>query len=144
MVNDIVPELYENIRNDFEAALKTDPAVMEFEKRMKKGTARMQDVSEYAGNVGECALESLRSNLKAGNLPDGTLYWNISERTVKPILELVHAMINEAAKAVQTKEDEKRRIGIKPVAAPFPGERVRAFMNALAAGQEEPGPEEDK
>lgn len=99
---------------------------------MKEEKAVGEDVSRYARKLGELASESLCAYLTEEKLQDGKLYWNIIIRTVKPIMEKVHRLVNEAAIAVQKAEDKKSGIGIKPIAPKFPTERADAILNKLA------------
>ena len=130
-MTDIAPELYKAIEASFDARMATDPLIRSFRKKLEKKTASAEDVSEYARRVGECASAAMISVLKEDNLPNGVLYLNIAEKTIKPIFMKAHKLINEAAVAVQTVEDEKFGIGIKPIAADFPEERVNALIYKL-------------
>ncbi len=130
-MTDIAPELYKAIESSFDAKMATDPLIRSFRKKLEKKTASSEEVSEYARRVGECSSSALISVLKEENLPNGILYLNIAEKTITPIFQKAHRLINEAAVAVQTVEDEKLGIGIKPIVAAFPEERVNALIYKL-------------
>lgn len=130
-MTDVVPELKKRIEEDFDARIAMDPIIRSFRKQLEKGTATAEDVSKYSRRVGECASAALIATLKAENLPDGTLYFNIAERTIKPLFKKAHKLITEAAIAVQRVEDEKNGIGIKPIIADFPEKRVDALIYKL-------------
>ena len=131
-MNDIVPELYDKILADFEKAVKANSAITAFLRKMENKKATSEDVSEYAGELGHCASTALLKTLTVETVPDGILYWNIVERTVKPLLEEVHRRVNEAASEVTRKEDKKLGINIKPQWGEFPEERVKALLDQLA------------
>ncbi len=130
-MTDVAPELYKAIEADFDARMSTDPLIRSFRKKLEKETAIAEDVSEYARRVGECASAAMISVLKEENLPNGILYLNIAEKTIKPIFRKAHQLINEAAIAVQKVDDKKTGIGLKPVEAEFPEERVDALIYKL-------------
>lgn len=131
MVTDIVPELYEAIERDFLMRVKTAPDIRAFNKKLSDEKATAEEVSQYAGRLGDCASAALISNLTEENLPDGRMYWNIADRTVRAIMKLVHTMVNDAAVSVQTVEDKKQGIGLKPIRADFPDERIDALINRM-------------
>lgn len=130
-MTDVVPELKKRIEEDFDARIAMDPIIRSFRKQLEKGTATAEDVSKYARRVGECASAALIATLKEENLPDGKMYYNIAERTIKPVFVKAHLMINEAAIAVQLAEDKKNGIGIKPIMSEFPEKRVEALINKI-------------
>lgn len=130
-MTDIVPELYEQIEKDFLARVRTAPDIRVFMKKLEAGKAAPNEVSQYAGRLGDCASAALISGLREENLSDGRLYWNIAQRTVRPILQLVHKMVNDAAIQVQMIEDKKIGIGLKPIRADFPEERVNSLIRRM-------------
>lgn len=130
-MTDIAPELYKAIETDFDARMATDPIIRSFRKKLEKATATSEDVSEYARRVGECASAAMISVLKEENLPNGVLYLNIAQKTIKPIFMKAHQLINEAAVTVQAVNDKKTGIGLKPIMADFPEERVDALIYKL-------------
>lgn len=130
-MTDIAPELNKRIESDFDARIAMDPVIRSFRKQLEKGTATAEDVSKYSRRIGECASAALIATLKEENLPNGMLYLNIAEKTIRPIFVKAHKLINEAAIEVQTVEDKKLGIGLKPIMADFPEERVRALIYKL-------------
>lgn len=131
-MNDIVPELYENIFKDFENAVKNNKDIQTFNRKMEEQKAKSEEASQYAERLGHCASEALLKNLTIENIPDGILYWNIVERTVKPLLEEVHRRVNEAASEITRREDEELGVNVKPQRGEFPEERVKALLDQLA------------
>jgi len=130
-MTDVAPELYKAIDADFDARMATDPIIRSFRRKMENETSSAEDVSEYSRRVGECASAAMIAVLKEDNLPNGILYFNIAEKTIKPIFMKAHQLINEAAGTVQMVDDKKQGIGLKPITADFPEERVDALINKL-------------
>lgn len=136
-MEDVAPKLYEKIYKSFISKTKRDMDIRAFNVKLSKDQAKPEDVSLYARALGECASAALIENIRQDELPDGKLYWNIAERTITPLLEEVHKMVNDAAIEVQKKIDEARNIHLNPVRVAFPEERVRALLNGLMKALEE-------
>lgn len=130
-MKDIVPELYENILNDFKKNCVSDTYIQKFIKKLEAGTATQADIAEYSKRLSKAASKALLKNISSDKLPDGRLYWNIANRTIKPLLKTVHEMIVDAAAEIISVENRKNNIGIIPVKPQFSEERADAFINKL-------------
>lgn len=131
MATDIVPELYEKIQADFENRVNRNKEIQNFYRKLKKGTASAEAVSQYARHLGECASKAFEDNISEDVLPEGKMYWNIAERIVKPLIVIIYDRVNEAASKVQAIEDKRAGMNIKSVKAPFPEDRVNALLNRM-------------
>ena len=65
-------------------------------------------------------------------LPDGKLYYNIAERTVRPTIEQAHELFSEAAAQIQKQLNENAGIGLQPVALKLDEERVRGIIDKIS------------
>lgn len=133
MAKDVAPALAEAIDTTFNTLVSADAVIRSFNSKLSKGTATQRDVFNYTSRLGRHASKSLKMCLTPDNLPDGKLYWNIATRTVKPLLQRVHSMVIEAAISVQTAEDQRNGIGVKPMATAFPEERIDDLLNKLCS-----------
>ena len=133
MAKDVAPALAEAIDTTFNSLVSADAIIRAFNIKLAKGTATQKDVFNYTSRLGRHASKSLTLCLKPDKLPDGKLYWNIATRTIKPLLQRVHGMVNEAAIAVQTADDQRNGIGVKPMAVEFPEERINDILNKLCS-----------
>lgn len=129
---DIVPELMEAIRADYGIRLADSPELADIAERIAKGTAVLADGHELAVVRGELLSETLQSVITPSVLPDGRLYFNIANRTVRPMLEDNYAAVNEAASLIQTTLDQKDGIGLRPVRATFAEGRVAGLIDKLS------------
>lgn len=136
-MEDIAPKLYEKIEKAFIGNVNRNLDIRTFKEKLRNGQAKPDDVSLYARSLGECASAALIENIKQEDLPDGKLYWNIAERTIKPLLEMVYTMVNDSASEIQNRIDEKNNIHLSPIRADFPEERIRALLNGLMLALEE-------
>ena len=129
-MKDIVPELQKSILADFQSQVEEDYKI----QRILSGEdekATFADVSKLSARLGEYAADSLKRNLTDETLPDGVLYWNIAKRTIVPLMQEVQKIALDMAEAVQTREDKKAGIGIKPIRPEFNEERIEAVMNKV-------------
>ena len=130
-MQDISQELYEDIRETFVKRKDADPYSRQVMKKIKDESATLEDCSLYARRLGEIASETLIDRLDEGKLPNGTLYWNIAEKTILPLMKLVHSMVNEAAMTIQQRIDAADGIGIKAEPGDFPEERAKALLQKI-------------
>lgn len=137
MAADVVPKLYGQIQSDFQKNMSLDKRIQTFHAKLENETATAREVFDYVTALGDCASDALCRNLTEENLPDGKLYWNIAERTIRELLLEVHGMVNEAAEQAQRLEDKKNGIGLNPVLPDFPESRVHDLMEKLISILEE-------
>lgn len=128
---DIAPELYEAIKADFEKGMNNREEIKGLYNRIRDGTPKLEECHDFAEALGHNLSEAFIANITEDALPGGKMYWNIAERTVKPMLEQNHALVNDAAKQVQAIIDEKENIGISPVSGKEPDDRIYGLMNKI-------------
>lgn len=135
MAADIVPALLADIKADFERRVDGDDLLKRIAARVRNGTASLEDAHDYAVRLGEALSESLVANLTEGALPDGKLYWNIADRTIRPMLENSYDLTNQTAAEILRIIDEAENIGLSPVRSELPTERIHGLMDkAVGAG----------
>lgn len=128
MANDISPELYEAIKVNFNTAAATDPKIKSIIKKVRAGKATQSDITDYTDRLGKHASNALKSVLTAENLPNGTLYWNIAEKTIKPLLLENYERINNLAILQQAATDKAIDINIGISKGRYPENRVNQVM----------------
>ena len=133
MAVDIVPQLNERIGISYTKYSMRDRELIRISSRIRDGTATLKDGHEYAKRVGEHLSEALLENMTEDALPDGRLYYNIAVRTVLPHLQENYELVNEINAAIQTEIDKAQNIGIKPVKADFPKERIDCLIDKITA-----------
>lgn len=129
---DIVPELMDAIRTDYGLKLADSPELADIAERIAKGAAVLADGHELAVVRGELLSETLQSIITPSALPDGRMYFNIANRTVRPMLADTYTAINEAAALIQRALDEQDGIGLSPVRPEFAESRVAGLVNKLS------------
>ena len=74
MAQDIVPELLQKIQDDFQKAVSADENIRKFLKKIRDGTATMDETSLFARNLGDILAEILKKDITQDVLPDGRMY----------------------------------------------------------------------
>lgn len=129
-MTDIVPKLQKSVLSDFYSMVEEDNKIQAILTGKDK-RATLTQVSKHAECLGEYAVRSLEKNLTNETLPDGTLYWNIAKGIIPPLMREVQTIAIDMAVRVQTREDKKAGIGLKPVRPVFNQERIEAVMNKV-------------
>ena len=115
-MNDIAPQMYEDIMERFEYHKKNNHVIDRCEKRLANGTATYgEDAYQYANALGACMSDAFMDVITQDKLPDGHMYYNIAERTVRPALEHIGVLAGAYANGVQQILNEQYGIGLKPV-----------------------------
>lgn len=129
-MKDITPELQKSVLSDFYNMVEEDTKIQAILAGEDK-RATLTQVSKHAERLGEYAVRSLEKNLTDETLPDGTLYWNIAKGIIPQLMQEVQTVVIDMAVSVQTREDKKAGIGLKPVRPAFNQERIEAVMNKV-------------
>lgn len=135
MAVDVVPALIEAIQISFKTNVMKDRRIAQITKRIRDGTATLEDGHSYAERLGENLSNAFQRNLTAETLPDGTLYYNIANRTVVPALEENYNLTNQVAQEIQENIDEQVGIGLKSIKADFPKSRIHDLINKMTVGR---------
>lgn len=128
---DIAPTLYEDIEKSFTKEMIKDTKIKAVSNRIRDGTATQIDGRIYAEEVGKNLSNALQKKLKPENLPNGKLYYNIAERTIKPALKTNYDLVNDIASDIQEIEDAIQGIGIKSVKADYPDLRIDGLIDKI-------------
>lgn len=128
---DIVPELYRRIGTTYQSLMAKDRQIARISSRIRDGTATMRDASKYAERSGVNLSQAFQTHITADALPDGKMYFNIANRTVRPMLRENYGLINGTAAEIQQIEDAVAGIGLEPVMADFPEGRVEGLINEM-------------
>lgn len=133
MENDIVPELLENIKKDFNKNIRQSSKLKNILELINKGNASYSDVNEYAIEVGELLAKSFSRFLKPDTLPDGRMYFNIAERILNDTLSNNHALISVVSSQVQTELNAKAGFKIKGIAPTLKQDRIDGIINRVSS-----------
>ena len=131
-MTDIVPDLLEEIQNDFTKRLERDTILAELRELVTKGEATYKEASEYAARLGETLSSVLQDHISADMLPDGRMYYNIAERILGPLLTNNYELASNIAAQVQESLNQAAHIGLKAV-RPLPDpDRLEGFISKIS------------
>ena len=131
-MEDIVPKLYEDILADFKSQVRKNKGIQKILKGNIDDNSQIE-MNYISMRLGDYVVNSLKKYLTVDNLPDGKLYWNIAQRTVKPLMYETYELINTMMFKVQEYENERDGIGIKPIKADFPEDVVDGIINKMVS-----------
>lgn len=134
MPEDIVPELLEKIKRTFQRNLAKNRKIKSIQKKVDKGTATHIDSEKYGIEVGKCLADSFQENLSSEALPDGKMYYNISERIVNDRLHENHRIIHENTKKINQQLAKEANININ-VDSPVNQERIDDIINKISTAE---------
>lgn len=138
-MEDIAPELYAQINKAYREAARSDSKLIALAKKIKSGKGTQADLATVAERLGVHASDALKTYLIVENLPDGKCYWNIAEKTIRPVLENVHSVVNGLASYEQRAVDVKHGVNVAVKAGRDPFEHIRTvmgFASNSATGEE--------
>lgn len=122
---DIAPALLGRIRADFLRLLRN----------AAPSAATYPAALDYADLVGGALAEAFRLHLSADTLPDGRMYWNIADRVLRPLLEEDHALVADAAAAVQQQLNEAAGLRLLAQRVPVDEGRIDGILNKVCAAE---------
>lgn len=134
-MEDIAPELLEKMQKAFKEKLESRSKIKELFELIQTGKATYIDAEEYAYEVGNALAEVFGEALSSAVLPDGKMYFNIAERTVKELLEDDYHLVADAATVVQNALNKKAGLGIKAQTAPINDDRVDGIINKVSSAE---------
>ena len=114
-MNDVAPAIYEGIMRDFTRYTKENRIMRKVAYKADKGTATWDDAYNYGVEIADCLQRAFKKNITEEALPDGHMYYNIAERTVRPALEAMENMTRELSKKIMDGYNEKAGIGMKAI-----------------------------
>lgn len=131
-MEDIAPQLLEQLQKRFSEKISVNPKIRALLKRIQDGGATYVDAEDYAWLIGQALADVFRENISSAVLPDGRMYFNIADRVLRPLLEEDHAIISESAAMVQTALNQKANIGIKAQTVPVNKDRIDGIVNKVS------------
>lgn len=128
--NDIVPELDEKLRSDFEKNKESNRQIAELDSKLSNG-GTYRDAEAYAYEMGEALTKTFKDNLSSETLPDGKMYYNIFMRTVDPMIRETYKDATAAAAKAQANVNEAAGLHVKVKEAVLNDDRLHTMVNIL-------------
>lgn len=133
---DVSPGILEQMNQTIEANDASKRARNRLIVKAEKGQAGYKDAYDYAGLRGKAAADAIRE-IEESDLPNGRMYFNIADKTIRPVLEETSDEIFSFASQLLENVNEKAGIHLKPV-LPDPeetNEKIKGILD-LASGDE--------
>lgn len=131
-MKDIVPELLDKIRTDFEKLISEDVLIQKIDKLIKTGTATYKDANEYAVSAGRLLSAAISKHISAEAMPEGRMYFNIADRILGETLSDNYKLVSAAAEEVQSALNANAGIGIKSVKPKLNTDRIKGLVDKIS------------
>lgn len=115
MAADVAPALQEEIMTKLKGSIAEDKRLTRLFNQLASGEANYYDAHMVSQIVGEHTSDALLQVLTPDALPDGRLYFNIGERTIKPAVELGDNIVANYTEMMQTQMNNKAGTRIKAI-----------------------------
>ena len=126
---DVSPGILEQMNQAIEANDASKRARNRLIVKAEKGQAVYKDAYDYAGLCGKAAADAIRE-IEESDLPNGRMYFNIADKTIRPVLEETSDEIFSYASQLLENVNEKAGIHLKPV-LPDPEETAEKIKGVL-------------
>lgn len=133
MYEELTPELSRRIIELFRKNMAKLQS-QELETKIRRGLATQADISAYADKVGRAGSAAMKQVLRLEELPDATMYREIADQTITPVMEEMWGDVNNKA-ALQLRQMDRKNgmnVGIK---TGFKPERRIKDVVSMVAGQ---------
>lgn len=130
---DIAPELWKRIERLIKSGAAANPVMQRLLKAEKKN---YEDAHQYAIQSGKNTARALQTVLKQSALPDGIMYFNIAERTVRPALVMMYEDVADFCGTTQELLNAAAGIGIKAIRPELNDSRIRGIVDRMTEAAE--------
>ena len=132
MDKDVVPELLDEIKTEFNKRLSDSEVNRLSKELLKLNKVSFEDADTYAIELGEILASIFNEKITADILPDGRMYYNIAERILNNTLHNNHKLISEYAVDVQTTLNNQAGLKLKGMQAELNQSRIDGMIERLS------------
>lgn len=130
---DIVPELLEQIKKDYEAGINDLKVREMFEQLLK--SKNLEDAYEYARLVGDVLSGAFAKNITSSILPNERMYYNIANRIIPSTVQKAYADSAEIAELILGNINANSQIGIAVQKAAINYDRIKGIVERLSEAE---------
>lgn len=134
MYEDLTPDLIDKIKHEFKVILSHHADIQAIDRKVRRGIATQADISKYANFVGQAGSAAMKQVLKLDTLPDATMYEEIAEQTITPVMDDMYSYVNTEAALQLRSMDRKTGMNIGIRKGTEPSRRIKAVVD-MASGQ---------
>lgn len=132
MDKDIVPELLEEVRKEFEQLYGSSAVVKQAFETLKNKKATYETVNKFAIEIGDILSKALTGSVSSSRLPDGKMYYNIAQRLLTETLGRNYDIISGYAGDVQRLLNDEAKIGLAVQVPAINQDRIDGLINRLS------------
>ena len=132
-MKDIVPELLEDILQEFDSEVKKSSVIKELVNLVESGKVNYDIANRYAKEIGDILSGIYKRKLASDILPDGRMYYNIAERIIGQPMEKGYNLVADITESVQTVLNIDAGIGIKAIRPELNHGRIDGIVNRAAS-----------
>ena len=133
MAEDIAPALLKDVERRFRQNLTKKGVNLKKDiQRARDGT--LTNVHSFSNKVGD-ALADAFGSITAEDLPEGTMFYNIADRVMRPPIKEAYTMVSDVADEVQNHANKKAGIGLKSIRPPIEEDRVKGLIDAVTSAE---------
>ena len=128
-MEDIAPALYAKIEADYNAAVKSDKVIKTIAGNLNKRALTNSELTTISTRLGQHASDAFKKYLTADALPDGKMYWNIADRTIRPVMGQVYDLSNSLETMSLRLKDKANGINIAVSKGVDPTQRIDEIID---------------
>ena len=132
MEKDIVPDLLATIEEQFDQQVLSNEKIKKALQKLANKNATYLDANEFAIEIGNILSNVLDVNITADILPDGKMYFNISDRILNTTLNKNYDLISSYCVDLQTELNHGVGLKIKGQSAEINQDRIVGLVNKLS------------
>lgn len=135
MAKDIVLDLLAGIIEDFEQGFANNEDIQRAIELLELKKANYKNANEFSIEVGTILSNALQGRIKAEDLPDGRMYYNIAERILNPTMRQAYDIIGDYSKDVQTVLNYEAKIKMRGFKADLNQDRIDGIINRISTAE---------
>lgn len=133
MAEDIAPKLLSSVEKAFKSGLKSK-GISDVKAVKALAAENKLKLHDYSQKVGDALANAYAEVLTPDAMPDGTLYYNIANKVMRPTITEAHGLVSDVADAGQAARNKKIGIGLKPIRPPIEEDRLAGIIDAVTSG----------
>lgn len=129
-MEDVAPKLADELLSAYKKAISK--VLNKYEKYIKQGSVSYETAHNFSLEAYDIAFNAVKKTLTPAALPDERLYFNIAERTLKPLIEQGCNDIADYCKQIQKNMNDSLGAHIKAADVPLEADRIDDIVSHAA------------
>lgn len=134
MAVDMAPELLEKVEQKFKELISRDKTIRGIDYDIKAGKRiSYKEANTYAEHIGMALSSAFKRYCYKGVLPNETMYYNIADRVMRPMLKANHKLIADVAEYAQNSLNKDAGVNLKAIRPALNESRTQGLIDAVSA-----------